>query len=52
MAIMMMTAATPMMIPSMERNERNALLAMAVIATLKRFMIFIYYLAIYYLIII
>ena len=40
MAIMMMTAATPMMMPSMERNERNLLLAMARRATLNRLIIF------------
>ena len=40
-AIMMMTAATPMMMPSIERNERNLLLVMALTATLKRFMKFI-----------
>ena len=37
MAIMMMTAATPMMMPSMERKERNLLLLMALMATFNRF---------------
>ncbi len=40
-AIMMMTAATPMMMPSIDRNERNLLLATALSATLNRFMKFI-----------
>jgi hypothetical protein len=31
-----MTEATPMMIPSMVRNERSLLAAMALMATLKR----------------
>ena len=52
MAIMMMTAATPMMIPSMERKLRILLLATALRLTLNRFVIFIsviYYFTIYHL---
>ena len=41
MLIMMMTAATPMMMPSMERNDRILLLATAFRLTLKRFNMFI-----------
>jgi hypothetical protein len=41
MAIMMMTAATPMMIPSIERNDRILLLATAFRLTLNKFNIFI-----------
>ena len=41
MAIMMMTAATPMMIPSIERNERILLLATALRLTLNKFDMFI-----------
>ena len=52
MAIMMMTAATPMMIPSMERKLRILLLATALRLTLNRFVMFIlviYNFTIYYL---
>ena len=41
MLIMMITAATPMMIPSIERNERILLLATARRLTLNKFNIFI-----------
>ena len=41
MAIMMITAATPMMIPNIERKERILLLATAFRLTLNRFSIFI-----------
>lgn len=41
-AIMMMTAATPMIMPSMERNERNLLFAMAFSATFMRFVKFMF----------
>ena len=39
--IMMMTAATPMMMPSMERKERILLLATAMMLTLNRLSMFI-----------
>ena len=42
MAIMMMTAATPMMMPSMDRNERILLLATALKLTLNKLRIFIF----------
>jgi hypothetical protein len=42
MAIMIITAATPMMIPNMDRKERNLLLATALKATFMRFIKFIY----------
>ena len=42
MLIMMITAATPMMIPSIERNERILLFATARRLTFNRFSIFIF----------
>ena len=42
--IMMITAATPMMIPSIERKERILLFATAFRLTLKRFSMFIFFL--------